>query len=158
MFGVTERKPKSASIRRGPCKWFLIVTNATRSEVAARRRLTAGRVAGVTLTVCGDARGNRKRAGSTAHAIVASRASARRPRRPGHVLGVIEFDVEAFLEPRRKTFQWRIGVVNVRMADSTHRNIRCNKLREVTAGAGFVTGKRRRSGIVGARVTRSAGK
>ena len=74
------------------------------------------------------------------------------------MLSVIEFDVEGLVKPRRKTFQRRIRAVDVSMADGAHRNIRRNKLREVTIGAGFVSGKPRRGGIVGSLMTGSAGK
>jgi hypothetical protein len=44
------------------------------------------------------------------------------------------------------------------MADGAHGNIRSYELRQVTASAGLVPGKRRRRGIIVSQVTGGAGK
>ncbi|MDQ2973781.1 MAG: hypothetical protein M3R69_00055 [Acidobacteriota bacterium] len=79
---------------------------------------------------------------------MATGAAAGWPGRPRHVLSMVEFDVEAFFEFRRKTFQRRVGTIYVRMADRTHGNIGRDKLREVAARARLVPGKSGRGRIV----------
>jgi hypothetical protein len=70
-----------------------------------------------------------------------------------HVLRVIELHVEALVESRRKAFQRRIPALRVGVANQTHRNRRGRKLSAMAVGAGLVTGKAWRRGVVGAFVT-----
>ncbi len=65
-----------------------------------------------------------------------------------HVLRMVELHIEAFLKLIRKDFARRIVPVHVLMTDRAHRNIRRRELRQMTAGAGFVTGKTRTRRIV----------
>ena len=75
------------------------------------------------------------------------------PRGAGHVLRVIEFQIEALLEPFGEWLARRIDAVHVLMTDRTHRNARRGELRQVTTGAIPVTGETRPRGIVVAVVT-----
>ena len=108
MFRMTERETKSARTGRSAGIRFLVVTNSARSNLSTRLRFAARCVAGVTLAVRRDTRGNRKRRGAPADAAVAGGTSARRPGGASHVLRVIELDVEALAEPGGKTFQRRV--------------------------------------------------
>jgi len=108
MFCVTERKTKRARVGGGSREWFLVVTDSARRDLFSGWRFTAWRVAGVTLVMGGDARGNPERSGAPAAATVAGRTPACRPRRARQVLRVIEFDVEALIELRGKSFHGRI--------------------------------------------------
>ena len=83
--------------------------------------------------------------------------STRRPSGPVHVLSVIEFDVEAFVELRREVFQRRVAAVDVCMTDDTHRDGGGYKLPGVATDAGFVSRKNWRCRVVSALMTRSAG-
>ena len=74
------------------------------------------------------------------------------------MLRVIKLHIEAFIETEWKCFQRRSGALDVAMANDAHRNFRRNKLCQVTLGASRVSGKRRCSGIVYARVTLGASK
>src|SRR5690348_14393357 len=86
-----------------------------------------------------------------------TRAPALRTRRAGIVLRVIELDVEGLVEARRKVFQRRIVAADIRVTDLAHRHLRRRELAAMTIGAGFVTRKARRRGVVGALMTRIAG-
>jgi hypothetical protein len=66
---------------------------------------------------------------------------------------MIEFQVEAFLEFVGESFQRRIIPIYVCVADRAHRHVRRRELREVTAGAIFVTGKDGPRGIIIAMMT-----
>lgn len=77
--------------------------------------------------------------------------------RAGHVLRMIEFNVERFVEACGKTLQRWITALRVGMADQAHRNRRRGELSAMTVGAGFVSGKARCRGVVGAFVTRRTG-
>ena len=112
---------------------------------------------GVTLVVCCDARGNSQRRRAPAGAAVTGGTSTLRPRNSPHVLGMIELDVEALVESRRKSFQRWVRAIYVLVTDDAHRNIRSNKLRQMTAGAGFMSREPWRRGIVAPLVTRVAG-
>ena len=61
-----------------------------------------------------------------------------------HVLRVIEFHVEAFIEARGKILQRWVVALRVCMADQAHRNRRRGELAAMAVGAGFVTGEARR--------------
>jgi hypothetical protein len=74
------------------------------------------------------------------------------------MLRVIEFDVEAVIKFPRKTPERRIGVVDIRVADDAHGDIRGYKLPLMATYAGFVSRKTRRRRIIFALVTSSAGK
>ena len=103
------------------------------------------------------ARGNSERRRASTAATMAGCTSTRRPGGAVHVLRVIEFDVETFIELRRETFQGRVAAVHVGMTDDTHRNCRRYKLPGVATDAGLVSGKNRRGGVVFALMTGSAG-
>jgi hypothetical protein len=60
---------------------------------------------------------------------------------PGVVLRVIEFDVEGFVEPRRKGFERRIVAADVCVTDRAHRYLWRRELAAMTISAGFVTRK-----------------
>jgi hypothetical protein len=74
-----------------------------------------------------------------------------------HVLRVIEFHVEAFIESGREILERRVAAFCICVTDETHRNRRRCELPAVTISAGFVTGETRRRGVVSAFVTRRAG-
>src|SRR5882672_9096996 len=153
VFGVTEGKTKCARISWRTRKRFFIMTNSARSNFVSRLRFAARCVTGVTLVVSGNGRGNRERDCSSPGSTVTGSTAALWPCRTSHVLRVIEFDVENLLEPGGEVLQWWVGVVDIRVADDAHRNIRSNKLRQMTAGASLVSGKPGRRGIVASQVT-----
>ena len=70
-----------------------------------------------------------------------------------HVLGMIEFQVEAFFEFVGESFQRRIIPVGVRVTDRAHGDIRSSELRQMTARAIFVAGKAGPRGIIVPMVT-----
>src|SRR5688500_20343881 len=61
---------------------------------------------------------------------------------------MIEFGVEAFLEPGGKGLQRWISAIDVCMTNRAHGNVGSDKQREVTVRAGFVSRKSRSRGIV----------
>ncbi len=65
-----------------------------------------------------------------------------RARRAGHVLGMIELYVEAFVEVSRKGLHWRRRAFHIHVTDGAHRHRRRDKLCQVTVGTGWVIGKR----------------
>src|ERR1041385_6703632 len=87
-----------------------------------------------------------------------ARAASLRSRRAGHVLRVIEFDVECFVETGGKVFEWRVVAVDFCVTDLAHRHLRCRELAAVTVSACFVTRKAWRCRVVDALVTGVAGK
>ncbi len=60
-----------------------------------------------------------------------------------HVLRVIELHIEALFELIRKSLERWVVAVHIRVADRTHGNVRRRELRQVTAGAVFVSWKSR---------------
>src|SRR5207253_10849011 len=70
------------------------------------------------------------------------------PGRAGHVLCVIELNIEALFELFGECFQWRRTVAHGGMTNGAHGNIRRSELRQVTAGAILVTRKAGPRGIV----------
>lgn len=71
------------------------------------------------------------------------------------MLSVIELDVEA--HKFRKRFDRRIARIELRVTDGAHALFWLrNEMLEVTACAGFVTGRARRGRIVNALMTRGA--
>jgi hypothetical protein len=75
-------------------------------------------------------------------------ATVRWARGAAHVLRVIEFNVEAFIEFGRKRFEWRRSSLHIAMANNAHRHIRSYELRKVAFCAGIVTRKFWRRRIV----------
>ena len=71
----------------------------------------------------------------------------------GIVLRVIEFDVEGFVEPRRKRFERRVVAADVCVTDRAHRYLWRRELAAVTICAGLVTRKAWCGGVVRALVT-----
>jgi len=154
---MTESEAKSARIRCGASVRFLVVANAARSNFFARLGFAARRVTAVTLIVRSDPGWDCERCCTTAQTAVTGCASARWPGWAGHVLSMIEFHVEAFVEFRRKTSQRRISTADVRMTYGAHRNRRGNKLSQMAPGAGLMSGEPRRRGIIAALVASGAG-
>ncbi len=77
--------------------------------------------------------------------------------RAGHVLGMIELQVEAFFELVWKGFQRRIITAHVSVADRAHGHICISKLRQMTTGAILVTRKTRPRRIIVPMMTSRAG-
>jgi hypothetical protein len=75
-----------------------------------------------------------------------------------HVLSMIKFYVERFVEASWKIFQRRITATGIRVADLAHRYLRRSELAAVTISAGLVTWKAWCRGVVCAFVTGIAGK
>lgn len=75
----------------------------------------------------------------------------------GHVLRVIELHIEALFELVREGLSRRIVAVHTLVTDRTHGNVRRRELRQVTAGAIFVTGETGPRGVVVAVMTTCAG-
>ena len=75
-------------------------------------------------------------------------ASVSRPRCTGHVLSVIEFNVEVFIKTIGESLSRWIAAVDILMTDRAHRNIRRRELAEMTSRAGFVTGKARPGRVI----------
>ena len=69
------------------------------------------------------------------------------------MLRVIEFHVEALVEPIGKSSARRIVPINILMTDRAHRNIRRRELRQMTSRARFVSRETRPGGIVSAAMT-----
>ena len=68
--------------------------------------------------------------------------------RAGHVLGMIEFQVEPFSELVGENLQRRIAAIHVRVADRAHGHIRSSELGQMTPRAIFVAGKAGPRGII----------
>ena len=68
--------------------------------------------------------------------------------RAGHVLGMIELQVEAFFESVRKGLQGRMRGGHLRMADRAHGAVGVGALRLMTAEAILVYGKAGLGGII----------
>jgi len=115
-------------------------------------------MAGVTLIMGRHANRDCERCRATARSTMTSGTAIRRPRSTGHMLSVIELDVEAFIKSRLKTLQRRVATANFSMANEAHGNRSGYKLPGVAIDAGFVSGKNRRSRIILPLVTRGAGK
>lgn len=106
----------------------------------------------MSFEVCRD----RESCASIDGRVVTTGATSLRTRRAGVVLRVIELHVERFVEARGKTLEWWIAALRVGVTDQTHRNRRRRELTAMAVGTGFVAGKTRRRGVVGAFVTRRA--
>ena len=112
---------------------------------------------GVAVVVGRKVRGDRQTRAAIQGGVVTACATSLRPGGTGVVLGMIEFDVESFVEARGKTFQWRIVAGDIRVADNAHRYRRRRELTAVTISASLVTGEAWRCGIVCSFVTGVAG-
>jgi len=141
MLDVTESKAKRSGVSRRPGEGFLIVTNTAGRHLAAGVRLTVRSMAAVTTVVCVQANRNGQRRAAQEWFVVTSVAAIARARSAGHMLRMIKLNIEAFIEPRRKTSQRRVRTLNIRMTNLAHRNGRSYELAQVTVGAGFVAGK-----------------
>jgi len=82
-----------------------------------------------------------------------ARAASLRSRAAGHVLRMVEFDVEGFIEARGEVFEWWIVAADVCVTDRAHRHLRRRELAAVTISAGFVTRKTWRCRVIDALVT-----
>jgi len=157
MVGVAERITKSTRVRRGGPVRLLVVTDTTRRDLAARIRFAGWRVARVAVAMRGEVGRNRKPGASIYERAVATGTTIRRARGAGVVLGVIELNVEWFVEACRKILERRVVALRVGMTDQAHWNRRRRELTAMAIGAGFMTGKARRDVVVGAFVTSVAG-
>lgn len=128
------------------------MTDATRRDVSAFR-LSVRRVTGVAPIVRGESRGNRQRHPASQRRTVARCATILWSRGRGQVLRMIEFQVESFFEFVRESFQRRVIVINIGVANRAHGHVRRGELRQVAAGAILVSGKAGPGGIIGAVMT-----
>ena len=140
---MTERVAIGARVGAGGPVCLLLVTDSARRHLAARVVFTFRRVTRVAIAVCGNVRRDRQARAAIHWCVVTARATSLRARGTSVVLGVIEFDVELFVEARGKTLQRRIVARDICVADNAHRYRRRCELSAVTVGAGFVTGKMR---------------
>ena len=154
---VTEGVAISARVRAGRAIRFLIVTDAAGRDLASGVCATRGRVTRATVVVRVEVGGNRESGASIHGRVMATHAAGLRARGAGIVLGVIKLHVERFVEAREKILQRRIAALRVGVADQAHRYRRRGELSAMTIRAGFVAGKARRRGVVGAFVARRAG-
>lgn len=69
-------------------------------------------------------------------------------RRAGHMLGMIELQIETFFKPVGETVQRRISAVYARVADRAHGGTRRDELCPVAFNAVFVAGEAGPRGIV----------
>src|SRR5262245_45429986 len=106
----------------------------------------------VATVVRGQIRRNRQRDPAIRRRVTAI-ATLLRSSFALHVLSMIELHVEAFIESCREVLQRWISALRVCVADQAHRNRGCCELSAMTIGAGFVTGKAWRCGVVSAFVT-----
>ena len=126
-------------------------------NLASGARLARRCVTRVATVVCSEIRGYGKPNAAIDWRTVTTRAASLRASGAGVMLRVIKLHVERLVEARRKSFQRRVVAADVGMTDLAHRDLRCRELATMTIGAGFVTGKARCGGVVGAFVTRVAG-
>lgn len=154
---VAEGVPKRARVGVGGLIGFLIVADATRSDLAAVIRFAGWRVTRVAVAVRGEICGNRKPGAPIHGRAMTTSATVRRTRRASVVLRVIELHVEGFVEARRKVLQRWIVALRVGVANQAHRDRGRRELAAMAVGASLVTGKARSGGVVGAFVTRVAG-
>ena len=96
---------------------------------------------GVASVVCVEIGGNEKSGAAIERCAMTIRAASLRAGGAGIVLRVIEFDVEGFVEPRRKRFERRVVAADVCVTDRAHRYLWRRELTAVTICAGFVTRK-----------------
>ena len=89
--------------------------------------------------MCGEVCGDRERETAIDRCIVTTRAASLRSRRAGHVLRVIELDVERLVEACGEVFEWWVVGANVCVTDRAHRHLRRRELAAMTISAGFVT-------------------
>ena len=75
----------------------------------------------------------------------------------GHVLGMIELQVEAFFEFVGEGFQRRISAADIGVADRAHRGICCDELCPMALNAIFVAREGGSRGIVIPMMTTGAG-
>lgn len=155
--GVTEGASERACVSARRTIRFLLVTDAARRDLTAGVRSARWRVTRVAVAVRGEVRRNRKSGAPANGRAVTSGATIRRPGGVGVVLRVIELYVERFVEAGGKVFQRRIVALRVGVTDHAHRDRGGRELSAMAVGAGLVTGKTRRRGVVGAFVTRGAG-
>lgn len=99
------------------------MTHIARSNLFSAGRFACRGVATVTLAVSVQPGGNRQRDTSVQRSVT-SRATALRSRGAGHVLGMIELDVETLLEDCWKTLQRRVLAIHIRVTNRAHGN-RC---------------------------------
>jgi len=108
--------------------------------------------------MCRDAVGNCEGRTPATNAAMTDGTTVLWPGCAGHVLCVIEFQIEALIKLRGKILQRRLGAVDVCMADAAEGNIWRDKLCQVAASARRVSRKARDGRIVAALVTRVTGK
>jgi hypothetical protein len=154
---VAERVAISTRVGgRGPVS-LLVVTDAARCHLSTRVGLTLRRMTGVAVVVGGKVRRDRQTRAATHGGVMTACATSLRACGTDVVLGMIEFDVEPFVEARGKTLQRRIVAGDIRVADNAHRYRRRCELRTVTVSARLMTWETWRCRVVGSLVTRVAG-
>ena len=113
---MAERQAKSCRIRRGAAERFLRVANATRRQVASVC-LSVRSVTSVTLIVGQKVRGNRESHTSSERGSVTCATAVPGTGRTGHVLRMIELDVETLFEVIGKCLTGRVITVHTGMTD-----------------------------------------
>lgn len=132
------------------------MADAAVAQVAAIR-LRLRRMAGVTAGVRIQAGRYRQRRAAPQSRTMTAGATILWFRVAGHVLGMIEADVEILFEAIGKALARRIVAIDVLMTDRAHRNIRRGELCQMTTGAIFVTWKIRAHRVVRSPMTARAG-
>ncbi len=134
------------------------MANPAGGDLATARGLAAGSVTRVALVMRGDGCWNRKRKAPVSLCAVTARASILGTSSRAHVLRVIEFHIEAFLESCWETSQRRFAATGIRVANEAHRHRRCSELPKMATSTLFVSGKPWQDGIIpNAFMTGSAG-
>src|SRR4051812_19272640 len=96
---------------------------------------------GVTAGVSIQSGRNRQRRAAPQGRAVTSAATVLRFSGAGHVLRMIETDIEIFFEAIGKSFARRVAAIHALVADRAHRNVWRCELCEMTTGARFVSRK-----------------
>ena len=114
-------------------------------------------MAGVALVMSREVGRNGQPDSSPQRCRVTRVAATLGTRCAGHMLGMIELQVEAFFELVSESFERRITAVHVCVADRAHGHIRSCELRQMTARAIFVSGKAGPRGIIISMMTTRTG-
>ena len=147
MIRVAENRLEYITRLRRAAVWREFVTDVARADLAL------GRVTRVARRVSLKADGNR--AARTAR-LVTRGAALGRSARAVVVRGVIELHIKAFEETDGKSFHRRRRCAEIFVTDRAHRLFFARELIQVTADAGFVSGKIHLERTAFALVTRSA--
>ena len=150
---MTERVTIRTRVGAGGPVLFLLVTNSARRHLPARVGFTFRRVTRVAIVMCRKVRGDRQARAAIHRCVVTARATSLRASGTSVVLGVIESDIESFVEARGKTLQRRIVAGDICVADDAHGYRRRRELSAMAVSAGFMAGETRGCGVVGSFVT-----